>query len=69
PTTGIYTLSLHDTLQILVERPPVCPFLPRCPRRVDRCLAELPELIEIEENHFVRCFNPVEEEVSVEGNT
>ncbi|MCD6550822.1 ABC transporter ATP-binding protein [Thermotoga sp.] len=53
----------------MVDIPPVCPFLPRCPRRIDRCLTEMPELVEIEENHFVRCFNPIEEEVSVERNT
>jgi peptide/nickel transport system ATP-binding protein len=53
----------------MVDIPPVCPFLPRCPRRVERCLKELPELSEIEENHYVRCFNPVEEEVSLERNS
>ncbi|PLV59515.1 dipeptide/oligopeptide/nickel ABC transporter ATP-binding protein [Thermotoga sp. KOL6] len=53
----------------MVDIPPVCPFLPRCPRRIDRCMNELPELTQIEERHFVRCFNPVEEEVNVEGNS
>jgi len=43
----------------MIEVPNVCPFAPRCPRRLDKCTKELPELVEIEPEHFVRCFNPV----------
>ncbi|MBT1247464.1 MULTISPECIES: ABC transporter ATP-binding protein [unclassified Thermosipho (in: thermotogales)] len=43
----------------MIDVPNVCPFAPRCPRRLDKCSKELPELTEIEPGHFVRCFNPV----------
>ena len=50
----------------MVNIPPVCPFLPRCPRRVSKCREKLPDMVEIEPGHFVRCFNPVEIEESEE---
>ncbi len=36
-----------------------CHFNPRCPFATERCRKEMPELAEIENNHFVRCFHPV----------
>jgi len=50
----------------MVNIPPVCPFLPRCPRRIRKCRETLPDMVEIEPGHFVRCFNPVEIEESEE---
>ena len=50
----------------MVNIPPVCPFLPRCPRRIGKCKETLPDMVEIEPGHFVRCFNPVEIEESEE---
>ncbi len=44
----------------MIDVPDVCPFAPRCPRRLDKCSKELPKLDEFEPNHYVRCFNPVE---------
>lgn len=39
------------------ERPPFgCRFYPRCPRRVDLCSKEEPELVQISEVHEVACF-------------
>jgi len=46
----------------MVNIPPVCPFLPRCPRRVDECRESLPDFVEMEEGHFVRCYNPIKQE-------
>ncbi len=46
----------------MVNIPPVCPFLPRCPRRTEECKERLPDMVAIEEGHFVRCFNPIEKE-------
>lgn len=43
----------------MIDVPDVCPFAPRCPRRLDKCSKELPKLTEVEPGHFVRCFNPV----------
>ena len=45
----------------MVNIPPVCPFLPRCPRRIEKCAETLPEFTEIEKGHFVRCYNPIRE--------
>ncbi|HCF37540.1 MAG TPA: dipeptide/oligopeptide/nickel ABC transporter ATP-binding protein [Thermosipho africanus] len=56
----------QDKLEAIPGQPPrmidvsnVCPFAPRCPRKLDKCTKELPELVELEPGHFVRCFNPV----------
>jgi len=43
----------------MIDIPKVCPFLPRCPRNVDECNQKIPDMIEISQGHFVRCFNPV----------
>ncbi|QTA38936.1 ABC transporter ATP-binding protein [Thermosipho ferrireducens] len=51
----------------MIDVPDVCPFAPRCPRRLDKCTKELPKLEELEPNHFVRCFNPVEPENNLEA--
>ncbi|MBO8162032.1 MAG: ABC transporter ATP-binding protein [Thermosipho sp. (in: Bacteria)] len=53
----------------MIEVPDICPFAPRCPRRLDKCSKELPELVEIEPGHFVRCFNPVLETKESEAIT
>ena len=36
--------------------PAGCPFHPRCPNRTDRCAAETPEKIHLNETHWARCF-------------
>ncbi len=43
----------------MINIPPICPFYPRCPRKIDKCAQSLPEFKEIEPGHFVRCHNPV----------
>ncbi|MDN5324883.1 MAG: peptide/nickel transport system ATP-binding protein [Thermosipho sp. (in: thermotogales)] len=53
----------------MIEVPDVCPFAPRCPRRLDKCSKELPELAEMEPGHYVRCFNPVVESEKSEAIT
>jgi peptide/nickel transport system ATP-binding protein len=37
------------------ERPPGCPFAPRCPQRQPQCEAELPPQEQVDPNHHVRC--------------
>jgi len=39
----------------LLNMPPGCPFHPRCDFCSEMCTKELPELIEAEKNHLVRC--------------
>lgn len=36
--------------------PPGCSFIDRCPVAIDRCKCEVPELVQIETGHFVRCW-------------
>jgi peptide/nickel transport system ATP-binding protein/oligopeptide transport system ATP-binding protein len=40
----------------LLDTPRGCPFHPRCKYCFEKCTKKLPELIEIENNHFVRCW-------------
>jgi len=48
-----------DTIKGLVPNllnlPPGCPFYPRCDFCFKRCVEEMPELIEIEDSHLVKC--------------
>jgi len=39
-----------------IDLPKGCFFAPRCPLKDDKCLKEKPELINVTENHKVRCF-------------
>ena len=40
-----------------------CPFLPRCFKAQNQCRTEpKPKLVEIEWEHYVACYNPVEPE-------
>ncbi len=50
----------------MVNIPPVCPFLPRCPRRTEQCKEKLPDFVEMAPGHFVRCFNPVKQEAGAQ---
>ena len=43
----------------MIDIPKVCTFLPRCPKRTEKCQTAIPPMEEIEPGHFVRCFNPV----------
>ncbi len=37
-----------------------CPFLPRCPKAINRCRTEpTPALSELAQNHWAACFNPI----------
>lgn len=38
------------------DLPSGCPFHPRCPEAMERCSKEKPRNIEIDDNHFVKCF-------------
>ena len=40
----------------LIDMPPNCAFIPRCPYKTDRCLKEpWPPLVAVEDEHYVRC--------------
>lgn len=38
-----------------IDLPPGCRFHPRCERATERCKAEEPQLLELEEGHYVAC--------------
>lgn len=44
-----------------LDLPKGCKFAPRCKYCTERCRKEEPELVEIEENHQIRCFYPDKE--------
>ncbi len=44
----------------MLQAPASCPFAPRCRFQQSRCVAELPELEELEPGHAAACFFPVE---------
>ena len=44
-----------------LDLPKGCKFAPRCKYCTERCREEEPELVEIEENHQIRCFYPDKE--------
>ncbi|MDI3473532.1 MAG: peptide/nickel transport system ATP-binding protein [Thermotogaceae bacterium] len=50
---------------VILNAPPVCPFLPRCNFRTKRCEEELPGLVEVSPGHYVRCFEEIIEKLFV----
>src|SRR5438105_1971404 len=43
----------------MLRPPTACPFQPRCRYEVEQSRLEVPQLRELEPDHFVACFNPV----------
>ena len=49
--------SIEGTVPIPVDLPIACGFCDRCSDRIDgQCDVAMPALVEIEDNHYVRCF-------------
>ena len=46
---------IRGSVPNLLDVPSGCPFHPRCDFRCERCTKEMPELIEVEQHHMVRC--------------
>jgi peptide/nickel transport system ATP-binding protein len=48
--------SIYGSVPDPYNLPQGCPFHPRCPRRIpDICNKEVPQMIEVEPGHKVRC--------------
>jgi len=47
--------TIKGVVPNLLHLPPGCPFAPRCEYANERCLKEIPELIEVEPRHLVKC--------------
>ena len=53
--------TIPGMVPALTEKTQGCAFAPRCPRCTDRCRREEPELVEVEEGHFCRCWGVLED--------
>jgi oligopeptide/dipeptide ABC transporter ATP-binding protein len=53
--------AISGTVPTLYELPAGCPFQNRCPRVVERCLAERPAMTAVAPDHELACFNPVDD--------
>ena len=42
----------------MLNLPPGCPFALRCDRATQECSEQMPDLIEIEDNHLIACYHP-----------
>jgi peptide/nickel transport system ATP-binding protein/oligopeptide transport system ATP-binding protein len=47
--------TIKGVVPNLLHLPPGCPFAPRCEYAYERCLKEMPELVEVEPHHLVKC--------------
>jgi oligopeptide/dipeptide ABC transporter ATP-binding protein len=61
-TSAIPTIEGHEIQGIggavpdMRNVPPGCSFHPRCPDATEKCRTMEPEMVEVEEGHFVSCF-------------
>ncbi len=51
--------TISGMVPLLNQIPNGCRFAPRCPYAKERCHQEMPELINVDERHKVRCFYPI----------
>lgn len=47
--------TIKGVVPNLLHLPPGCPFAPRCEYAYEKCFKEIPELIEVEPRHLVKC--------------
>ena len=55
-------VSIPGSPPSLYAEPTGCSFVPRCPHAFERCLNEVPELLEVRDGHRSACFWDVENE-------
>ena len=54
--------SIEGMVPNLKNMPQGCRFAPRCPKATQKCRTEEPKLVDLGNNHLVRCFSPCREE-------
>ena len=47
--------TIRGLVPNLLDLPPGCPFHPRCDLRLTKCAEEVPEVLEVEDLHLVKC--------------
>ena len=57
--TGVRLEAIPGSVPHPLDLPIGCKFSPRCKFATDKCKQEEPDLLEVEENHSVRCFYPL----------
>lgn len=60
---GTDVQGIGGTVPDMRKVPPGCSFNPRCPEATDKCRTARPEMVEVEEGHFVACFFELSGEV------
>ncbi|KIL44596.1 ABC transporter ATP-binding protein [Jeotgalibacillus soli] len=58
-------VSIEGTVPNPLSMPKGCRFHPRCQFAMDKCVSEQPELMELNDNHKVRCWLHEEKEVNL----
>lgn len=56
-----YLSTIRGVVPAITEQMDGCAFAPRCPRCMERCRKMAPELVEVEEGHYCRCFGVMED--------
>mgnify|MGYP006286066075 CR=1 FL=1 len=49
-------LDAHGDIPSLINPPSGCRFHPRCPQAMPECSGSIPEMREVDDNHYVRCY-------------
>jgi peptide/nickel transport system ATP-binding protein len=52
--------TIRGEIPVLINPPKGCRFHPRCPRMIDVCDKRRPDVTEVETDHILRCFNPLD---------
>jgi peptide/nickel transport system ATP-binding protein len=55
-SSGSRLFSMEGEIPSLLNPPPGCLFHPRCPKRMDICDKEVPNLLNVGNDHLVSCF-------------
>ena len=49
--------AIEGNVPVPLDPPEECGFCSRCPERTEECSKSVPEILEVEPGHFVRCFH------------
>ncbi len=58
---GVRLEAIPGAVPHPLDLPKGCKFAPRCKYCTERCMEEEPELVQVEDNHMIRCFYPEKE--------